>query len=357
MAFIDPDKLPLLPHVALTLALAVVESSTVPLLLLDEDGIIIGVSDSFITCFELEPGDIVGQSIYSIGDGEWDLPRLRSLLSATARGAPKMPAYEIDLEMPRRGRRRLVLNAQRLDYDLVRIVRLLLAVADVTDARAAEKVKDDLLREKAVLMQEIQHRVANTLQIIASVLMTSARSIGNDEARRHLRDAHGRVLAIADLQKQLAEAPTDDVDLGVYLTHLCLSLGASMIDDPGRITLSATADGPPVAANVSVSLGLIVTELVINALKHGFPDQNAGHIKVAYTASDAGWQLVVEDDGVGIDDIDSAVPGLGTSIVNALAKHLGASITVSDGAPGTMVTITNPAIVSEPVADTVETAA
>ena len=156
MAFIDPDKLPLLPHVALTLALAVIESSTAPLLLLDDHGIIIGVSDSFIACFELEPGAIVGRSIYSIGGGEWDLPRLRALLEATARGTPQLPAYEIDLEMPRRGKRRLVLNAQRLDYDVSSVVRLLLAVADVTDARAAEKVKNDLLREKAMLMQEIQ---------------------------------------------------------------------------------------------------------------------------------------------------------------------------------------------------------
>ena len=164
------------------------------------------------------------------------------------------------------------------------------------------------------------------------------------------------MLAIADLQKQLAESPTDDVDLRVYLKQFNLSLGASMIDDLARITLSATADGPPVTANVSVSLGLIVTELVINALKHGFPDQHAGHIKVAYTASDAGWQLLVEDDGIGIGDTDSVVPGLGTSIVNALAEHPGASITVSDGAPGTIVMITNPAITAGAAADLAETA-
>ena len=186
--------------------------------------------------------------------------------------------------------------------------------------------------------------------------MTSARGIGNAEARRYLHDAHGRVLAVANLQKQLSKSPTDDVDLSVYLKQLCLSLGASMIDDPGRITLSATADGPPVTANISVSLGLIVTELVINALKHGFPDQQAGHIEVTYKAAGGGWQLVVEDDGVGIDDADSVVPGLGTSIVNALSKNLRASVAVSNGAPGTIVTITNPETVPDLVAETAEAA-
>jgi two-component system, sensor histidine kinase PdtaS len=200
LAFIDPENIPALPHVALTLALAVIESSTAPLLLLDGIGTVIGVSDSFASTFALQPGEIVGRTIYALGAGEWNVPRLRSLLTATASGAARVPSYEIDLEMPGHGRRRLVLNAQRLDYDVSSVVRLLLAVADVTDARAAEKIKDDLLREKAMLMQEIQHRVANSLQIIASVLMTSARSIGSEESRLHLRDAHGRVMAIAELQ-------------------------------------------------------------------------------------------------------------------------------------------------------------
>ena len=75
---------------------------------------------------------------------------------------------------------------------------------DVTDARIAEKLKDDLLKEKAVLLQELQHRVANSLQIIASVLMQSARRVQSDEARTHLQQAHQRVMSVASLQHHLA---------------------------------------------------------------------------------------------------------------------------------------------------------
>jgi two-component sensor histidine kinase len=339
LAFIDPAIIPPLPHVALTLALAVVESSTAPLLLLDGVGTVIGVSDSFAETFELVPGEIVGRPIYALGGGEWNVPRLRSLLTATASGAARVPSYEIDLEMPGHGRRRLVLNAQRLDYDVSSVVRLLLAVADVTDSRAAEKVKDELLREKAMLMQEIQHRVANSLQIIASVLMTSARSVGNEESRHHLRDAHGRVMAIAELQKQLAESQLDDVDFGAYLDQLCISLGASMIDDPDRILLTAVADGTRVTANTSVSLGLVVTELVINSLKHAFPAGAKGWIRVDYAADAKGWQLKVCDNGIGMSGAVGAKPGLGTSIVNALTKHLDAVVAVTPGRPGTTVSI------------------
>lgn len=76
-----------------------------------------------------------------------------------------------------------MLNAQKLNYGNTDQIRLLLSVSDVTDARLAEKLKDDLLREKAILLQEVQHRVANSLQIIASILLQSARKVQSEESR------------------------------------------------------------------------------------------------------------------------------------------------------------------------------
>jgi two-component sensor histidine kinase len=118
-----------------------------------------------------------------------------------------------------------------------------------------------------------------------------------------------------------------------------------MIDDPDRISLSATADDSEATANVSVSLGLVVTELVINALKHAFPGRNqSGAITVDYYAAQGeGWTLNVEDDGVGIEAGDGqGKPGLGTGIVDALAKQLGATVIISDRAPGTKVSVVRP---------------
>jgi two-component sensor histidine kinase len=336
-----------LPEVALSLALAVIASSTAPLLLLDGDCRIIAASGSFATAFGLAHEAIAGQSIFALGNGEWDVPRLRSLLAGTLSGAADIPAYEIDLKLPVRGKRRLVLHAHKLAYSdgefAVTGVRVLLAVADVTDARQRDKVKDELLREKATLLQEIQHRIANSLQIIASVLMQSARKVGSEESRIHLRDAHNRVMAVAELERQLAESQSEGVDVVTYLSQLCQSLGASMIEDHDQITLGASGDDSLVTANVSVSLGLIVTELVINALKHGFPDQRKGQILVEYRAKGDYWTLTVGDDGVGMPEPEAAVAGLGTNIVNALARHLRADVTVTDGAPGTIVSVAHKA--------------
>ncbi len=328
------------PDVALNLALAVVSSSNAPVLLLDGDLKVVAASRSFCNAFTIDADSVVGLSVFALGAGEWDMPRLRSLLNATVQGHAEIDAYEMDLDRADTTPRSLVLHAQKLHYGDVEQVRLLLTVSDVTDALAAEKLKDDLLRDKGVLLQEVQHRVANSLQIIASVLMQSARRVNSEETRRHLRDAHHRVMSVAAVQQHLAASRIGAVELLPYFEQLCESIGASMIHDHDRLSLDVDADDSVVQADISISLGLVVTELVINALKHAFPDGRQGKIKVDYRAQGRNWTLSVKDDGVGmLKKPDGATAGLGTSIVESLAKQLKARVYVADNHPGTAVSI------------------
>jgi len=329
------------PGVVRNLALAILASSTAPALLLDGDLTVIAGSTSFYAAFALEPQNVAGRPVFKLGAGEWDVPQLRSLLSATLCGHARIEAYEMDLKGGA-APRRLVLNAQKLDYGDAEQVRLLLTISDVTEARISEKLKDDLLREKAILLQELQHRVANSLQIIASVLMQSARRVQSEEARGHLHDAHNRVMSIATLQQQLAASRLGDVELRGYFTQLCESLGASMIHDHDQLSIAVRVDGSSVNAYISVSLGLIVTELVINALKHAFPGERSGKILVDYHSREANWTLSVSDNGVGTpESLADAKPGLGTSIVEALANQLEATVETEGGYPGTTVSVTH----------------
>jgi two-component sensor histidine kinase len=332
---------PLHPEAAASLAMALVTSSHAPLLLLDGDLTIIGISASFCRAFQVGPLGVEATRLRELGTGEWNIPQLDALLIATANGNAAVDGYEMDLLRPAHPTRRLVVSAHRLEYFDDGTVRLVVSVVDVTEARLAEKLKDDLVREKQVLLQELQHRVANSLQIIASVLMQSARKVQSEETRLHLHDAHHRVMSIATLQRQLAENKQGDVALRAYLTDLCRSIGASMIHDPKLLTLTATVDDSITGSDVSISLGLIVTELVINALKHAFPGAGrAGAITVDYAAKGDGWTLAVGDNGVGMPGDHAEVkPGLGTSIVDAIAKQLGATVEVKGADPGTTVSI------------------
>ncbi len=332
--------LPPPPDVAVNLAMAVIASSNAPLVLLDGDLTVMAASLSFCRAFAIDPAQVAGRRIDQLGAGEWNSPDVSTLLAAAARGDADIEDHEMDLVRPGRPTRRLVLNARKLTYDDAGQVRLLLSVSDVTEARVAERVHENMLREKAMLLQELQHRVANSLQIIASVLLQSARRVQSDETRSHLQAAHQRVMSVAAVQKQLAASSMDDVSLSAYFIDLCQSLGASMIRDHDVISLEVRADDTVTTAVVSVSLGLIVTELVINALKHAFPGDRGGKIVVAYRSDGPEWTLSVDDDGIGMgNDPTQIKSGLGTSIVIALAKQLHARVDVRDRDPGTSVSV------------------
>ncbi|MES2253761.1 MAG: sensor histidine kinase [Pseudomonadota bacterium] len=327
------------PDVMQSLAFALVAASTTPLLLLDDDLNVVTASASFGTAFRMDPALAISGPLAGLGGGEWNIPQLGALLKATMSGYAQVEDYEMNLAREGRPTRHLILNARKLAYD-GGDGRLLLSIQDVTEVRSAQKRADDALRDKDILLQELHHRVANSLQIIASVLMQSARKVQSEEARNHLNQAHHRVMSVAALQKQLAATRLGDVELRPYFTALCDSISASMIRDPARLTLKVMSDDSITTADTSTSLGLIVTELVINALKHAFPLEQSGIILVDYQAQGLSWTLSVKDDGVGMPaNPQDAKPGLGTSIVQALAKQLSAEIIVAGGNPGTSVSI------------------
>ena len=333
--------MPLPNDTVTSLAMALVESSKAPLLLLDDDMVVVGASASFCNTFNLDPATIASRTLADLGAGEWDVPQLNSLLRATISGAAEIDSYEMDLVRDGKATCRLILSAHKLDYFDTEKVRVVLAATDVTETRLAEKQKDDLIREKHVLLQELQHRVANSLQIIASVLMQSAKRVQSEETRLHLHDAHSRVMSIATLQKQLAVTQLKSVELRTYFADLCRSISASMIDDPKRIALEAIVDDTTTSSDVSVSMGLIVTELVINSIKHAFPDHvSGGKIVVSFADEGGAWLLSVSDNGSGMPaSKERGKPGLGTGLVEALSKQLDATVTVLDANPGTRVEV------------------
>jgi two-component sensor histidine kinase len=129
-----------------------------------------------------------------------------------------------------------------------------------------------------------------------------------------------------------------------YLARLCETLAASMIGDSRPILLIVRAQDRAVSSNEPVSIGLIVTELVINALKHAFQDDRTGsEIVVTHNVAEPNWRLAVSDNGIGRahGQPDTTTPGLGTSIVGSLAKQLDAHVEISMTPDGTSVSITH----------------
>ena len=325
--------------VVLSLTLAIVTSSPAPLLLLDGQLTIIAASTSFCSVFGADAAQLTGQPLYALDEGKWDNPQLRSLMTATVSGDDALDAYDMHLQRPQRSAQHLIVQARRLEYLDLEQTRILVAVSDVTDARADLTLKEEAARGNRVLLQEVRHRVANSLQIIASVLLRNARATTSEETRGHLENAHHRVMSVAALERLLSTSEDGHIEVHAYFTRLCESISASMIGDVDQISLIVEGGDGVVEARVSVGLGLIVTELVINALKHAFPDGRPGKITIDYNFDGPNWILCVRDDGVGMPLIAPVRTGLGTSIVAALARQLHASVEISPKHPGTQVSI------------------
>ena len=330
---------------ALGLARALINTSQLPLLLFNGDLRVVGASRSFCSAFDIGHDQTDGRSLGELGKGEWDIPQLRVLLDNAVLDGPEMGDYETDLARLGLAPRRLVVNVRNVLFGSKAEARISLTIDDVTNERHAERQKielllekDNLLRERAILLQEMQHRVANSLQIIASVLLIKARAVESEETRLHLQDAHDRVMSVAAVQHHL-EFSLGDVEIGPYLTKLCDSLSSSMIRDSRPITLKVISDTATVTSQKAVSLGLIVTELVINALKHAFPDGRTGLVTVSYRSEPTQWSMTVTDNGVGRHPSPTAKVGLGTSVVEALARQLDAEVVISDAAPGAKISI------------------
>ena len=333
-----------------SLAEAIVDTVREPLVVLDRDLRVIAASRSFYQTFAAEPRNTQGRKLYELGDGQWNIPALRTVLEDVIPKHRTVEAYEVEHEFPTMGRRVMLFNARQVFDEDGLSSALLLAIEDVTQRRDADREKDELLRQKEVLLQEMQHRVANSLQIIASILLLKARTVQSEETRLHLRDAHQRVMSVATVQQQLqASGLNERIEIGPYLTKLCASLAASMVGERRPLSIKVQSTSGRAVSSEAVSLGLIVTELVINALKHGFPAGAEGEILVSYDVQDAGWRLSVSDNGSGPKAVEDEVShaGLGTSIVEALAHQLEATVQKTSGPQGTTVTIAAPAVSAE----------
>jgi PAS domain S-box-containing protein len=332
---------------ASALAQAIVDTIRDPLLVLDQNLRVVTANRSFYQTFRMNRQDIRGRPIYGLGDGQWDIPELRLLLKDVAPQHAAMEAYEVEQNFSVIGRRTMLLNAREVFSQKTHKL-ILLTIEDVTERRAAERQMAEMAQLKETLLQEMRHRVANSLQIIASILMLKARTVQSEESRLHLREAHDRVLSVATVQQQLqASGHGEAIELGHYLAKLCDALATSMIGDSRLIALKVEADPGTGVSAEAVSIGLITTELVINALKHGFPnvDSSRGEILVRYEVDEANWRLSVSDNGVGLqqDGGRRGHAGLGTTIVEALAHQLKARVEIAGRSPGMIVSIVHTA--------------
>jgi PAS domain S-box-containing protein len=214
-----------------------------------------------------------------------------------------------------------------------RIVRVGGIARDVTEATTAAAERERSLRERELMLREINHRVKNNLQVITSLLRLQAGRSSSHEVQEAFDEACGRVSTITELHSALFEgAQISTLDFSSYLHELCARLEAGARSAPaGEVRIEVEAEaGATVDLDRAVPLGLIVNELVTNAIKHGLADQHGGTVQVRFLRRDEHYRLSVRDygPGVGMDGQAVIEEGLGMQLVRGFVKRLQGTLAI-----------------------------
>jgi PAS domain S-box-containing protein len=209
---------------------------------------------------------------------------------------------------------------------------LILFSQTVTDRKLAEEHVRASLREKEVLLREIHHRVKNNLQIISSLLYLQSTYVRDDTTLDILAESQSRVKAIALIHEKLYQSEQlDKIDFAAYLHDLIAELFRTYRVRDDTVTVHEDIEGVRLGIETALPCGLIVNELVSNALKHAFPGCWTGEVWIALHSAEGGhFDLSVRDNGVGLaEGFDwRRSPSLGLQLVSDLTKQLGGKLEV-----------------------------
>ena len=299
----------------------IVDTVADPLLVLDEGLCVQSASRSFFEKFKVDRDDTIGQPLYELGNGQWDIPELRRLLSDVIPKATAIINYEVEHDFPGLGRRTMLLTARTLHHPDHASHLLLLSIVDATARYRQDAVRD-------MLFGELRHRMKNMLslaQSIARQTTTQGRS-----AEQYRDDFLGRFNALVEAQ-DVAFAEQEEAGLGALLARVFAPYDAS----PGAI---AVEPGPAVelGPRVLMSLALVLHELVTNAAKYGALSVPDGRVRVSWTVEEDGTRLRIdwmEDGGPPVAEPASA--GYGTQLIqHATTYSLGGEVELNYAAGG-----------------------
>jgi two-component sensor histidine kinase len=320
------------------LAEAIVDTVRESLLILDDTLSIRLANRSFYLNFGVSPEETLDRLVYEVGNGQWDIPRLRELLEKILPHDNSFRDFEVTHEFPRIRSKTMLLNGKKLRRRGDQRDLILLAIEDVTELREHERSLVELLKQKQTLVQEIHHRVKNNLHVIVSLLGLHAQQAGDPLVIEALSEAKGRVKAIARVHETLyASDNLAELNFGEYLRHLTKEL--EDLHSRAEIALQVFTDDIVLSMDTAIPLGLIANELIVNCFKHAFPSGRPGKMIVSAeyvrdgmgpdtSLDDAAIRLRVQDDGIGlpsgVDVNDTATMGL--RVVQLLGRQLRAEV-------------------------------
>jgi two-component sensor histidine kinase len=317
-------------------AQAIIDTVREPFLVLDQDLRVLAASRSFYEKFKVSHDATQGRLLYALGDGQWDIPALHLLLEKIIPEQGVMEDYEVEHEFPDIGRRTMRLNARKVFYERGSHTTILLGIEDITQQRILRDEKDELIRQKDVLLEqkamlakEFDHRLLNSMQLISSLLSLQSRTTKNPEAAAQLSIAGNRVASLGRVHRRLHVLDhLETVEFKQYVSRLCEDLSGMLPSDDAQRSIVVEGKEIEIPTVLGIPLGFIVNELVTNSAKYA-----KGKVTVRLDSTLKGQSLSVLDDGPGLPEgfQPSGHKGLGMKIIQTLVKQIGGEFQIGRG--------------------------
>jgi PAS domain S-box-containing protein len=207
-------------------------------------------------------------------------------------------------------------------------------LTDITERKHNEQLLQQSLKDKQALLSEVHHRVKNNLQVIISLLRLESGRNALEATKAVLTEMQGRIRSMALLHESLYRSGTfASVDLGDYLGQLTMQTFRIHALHPEKVTLNLNMGSVQVGMDQAIASGLLVNELISNALKHGFPQERAGDINVELQpeVTPGQWRLCVKDSGMGLPaDFEARrKTSLGLQLVDDLSRQIGGVVAIA----------------------------
>lgn len=309
-----------------------VEAAPNGMVMTDKNGTITLVNSMIETLFGYSRDELIGANIDMLVPERFKQHHPEVRHAYTARPVSRAMGQGRDLYALNKKGEEFPVEIGLNPLDTATGVMILASVVDITERKQQEESLKSALLEKEVLLAEIHHRVKNNLQIIDSLIGMQMDHVAGEQARAALMDSQNRVKTIS-LTHQILYQSQDfaHIDAGEFIASLTHNLVQSYGMDRARIDLELDVDPLILSMNRSLPLGLIVNELVSNALKHAFPENRTGKLTVSLKAENASRaMLAVTDTGVGLPSGRTGREGetLGLRLLEALASQIEADLKV-----------------------------
>lgn len=298
---------------------------------LDPAGRIVKVDRRILKFGEYQEDEIIGRNIIDLDMFSSESVRKISTSFSKILTKQKIPSLEVNF-WTKSGKEKTVKIQSFLLMKKEKIVGIVSVLKDLTEQKMTEEKLRRSQKEKQVLIHELHHRVKNNMQIILSLLRLQLRKIEDKKLIETMNKWQNRLKSIAFIhEKFYAVDDLAHIDFCSIIQRLALSLFNAFIVKEDRIKLSISVGSIDLTINTAVPLGLIINELISNALLHAFPDGRKGEINISFTEiNKQSYCLTIKDNGIGLpEDINLKDPQtLGFQLINALIDQIEGSMEV-----------------------------